>query len=356
MKKYIYSIFYSILATLLICCSNKKQVEENNVAISHKSIQLKNDFLGKPGPIILIDNNVIGIDYRLDSCFFCVNTKNDSIYRFGSRGNGPSEFIYPFTLQYIDERHFGSFDLNSGKYTQFAIENESTNLEKQYNVINDEASMSFDFKQVSNNSYLGLGPYKENMYIILDSLANIKSSFFEFPNKDKDEKNIKNYLRAMAYQGRLNLNPERNKFIYTSIWGDIIHIYNIKNNSIEVIKKIENIYPSYVPQQDSEGYSAPLSKSNIVGCISSATTEKYIYLLCSGERLEKFAKDRKEFYGTIVRVYDWNGNKIQSFILDVECSNICVSQDDKMLYAISDNPDPELVLFDLSNKFTKQTN
>lgn len=356
MKKYIYSILYLTLATSLICCSNKKQIEENNVAIFHKSIQLKNDILGKPGPCILIGNNIIGIDYRLDSCFFCINTQNDSIYRFGSRGNGPNEFISPLTLQYIDKNHFGSFDFNLGEYTRFKINNKNINIERRYKVINNEISASFDFKQISNNSYLGFGPYKEDMYIILDSLANLKSSFFEIPYKDKDEKSIANNVRAMAYQGRLNLNPTRNKFIYTSIWGDIIHIYNISNDKIDIITKIENIYPSYIPQQDEYGYSAPLYSSNIVGCISSTTTEKYIYLLCSNEKIEKFTKEGKEFCGKIVRIYDWHGNKVQSFILDLECSNICVSQDDKMLYAIADNPDPELVLFDLTNKFTKQTN
>ncbi len=339
MKGYI----YIVLSIILIGCNPNKKIG-NGILITHQKVDIQNDFIGKSGPIVFVDNKIIGIDYMLDSCFFYIDTKSDSLFRFGIRGQGPKEFIYPYTLQTIDEHHFCTYDLNSRAVIQFEVNGHINMQEKR---IVSKNVMSFDYKKIDQNSYLGFGPYKEGMFVISDSLGRVKESFFEYPYKDKDEKSIKNYLRSMAYQGIVNFNPAGNKFVYTPTWADIIHLYKISNDSIEVITKIENTYPIYKVEESNGGFAAPLRRSNIANYISSAVTNNYIYLLYSGSKLEDYIKTKKEFQGNTVYVYDWTGEKINTLTLDIPCKSICVSLNDKTLWAIAENPEPELVQFEI---------
>lgn len=106
----------NVYLVLILCClvgCNHKTEEGKSLMVTHESIQLKNDYLGKPGPIIELDKKIVGIDYELDSCLFYIDIETDSLYRFGPRGVGPGEFIYPYTIQHLDKNRFGIFDLQA---------------------------------------------------------------------------------------------------------------------------------------------------------------------------------------------------------------------------------------------------
>ena len=128
------NVFFILLIFLLVGCNGNKNIQEKGLPISHNSVTLNNDYLGKPGPIIYVDNKIVGIDYRLDSCFFCINTQNDSLYRFGTRGQGPNEFIYPYTLQHLNDTSFAAFDLNAKKFCLFTLKNNEVTITKQNNI------------------------------------------------------------------------------------------------------------------------------------------------------------------------------------------------------------------------------
>lgn len=340
----------NVYLVLILCClvgCNHKTEEGKSLMVTHESIQLKNDYLGKPGPIIELDKKIVGIDYELDSCLFYIDIETDSLYRFGPRGVGSGEFIYPYTIQHLDKNRFGIFDLQARKYTQIQIKNHQIHMETPVPVTNDKTSQSFDVKQISSNSYLGIGMYPKEMFVFMDSLNNTKSSFFEFPYKDSSEKALKNRLRAMAYQGRLVLNTDRNRLAFTSIWGEIFHIYKVEKDSLILLNKSEKVYPKYTVEDSQDGYSAPMYGSNIVGYISSTANNQYIYLLYSGTKLEDYAKALKEFDASTIHVFNWEGEKVQTFTLDIPCTNICISSDSQVLWAIANNPDPELVKFNL---------
>lgn len=151
----------------------------------------------------------------------------------------------------------------------------------------------------------------------------------------------------MAYQGRLVLNTDRNRLAFTSIWGKIFHIYKVEKDSLILLHKSEKVYPKYTVEDSQDGYSAPMYGSNIVGYISSTANKQYIYLLYSGTKLEDYAKAQKEFDASTIHVFNWEGEKVQTFTLDIPCTNICISSDSQVLWAIANNPDPELVKFNL---------
>ena len=340
MKNCIYLVF---LFLLLGC--NYQSNQKKHVQITHKTINIKNNYIGKAGPIIFANNKIIGIDFMLDTCFFYIDTEKGELCRLGIKGQGANDFLYPYTLQQLSDNTFGVYDLTAKKFSEINIK-DSIKLEQRHYVSKD--IMSFNFKKLSNNRYLGFGPYKNEMFIITDSLGIKINAFYEFPYKDNNEKATKNHLRSMAYQGTISTNISNNKFIYTPTFGDIIHLYKWENDSIKIICKIECSYPSYTIEEGGGGFGAPLNPNNIAGYISSAATDQYIYLLYSGTKLIDFIKEKKEFCGNTLFIYNWEGKKLKELKLDIECRYITISTDNKILWGIAYNPDPELVYFDLS--------
>lgn len=340
-------LFIIALLSVFYSCKKAEHPPKYTYSITHKKINISNNYIGKGGPMMIMNNNIIGIDYGMDTCFYCINTTTNYLYRFGNRGQGPNEFINPITLQYLDSNTFGSYDIMSRKFNEIHFSTENMNFKIKKSNIVSTSLLSFYFLKSNNNQYIGLGPYKNSMFISVDSLGEINNYYYNYPYKDSNEENIKNHLRAMAYQGKLTINPSKSKFVYTSSLGEILHFYEISKDNIKYTKKIEKEYPIYTTQEEKDGFGAPLSSENMISYICSYATEEYVYFLYSGEKLDAFLKESVVLNANNMHIYDWNGNFIKNIKLDVKCSYFCISSDNKKMWAIIEDPDPTIVYFDL---------
>ncbi|KAA4557561.1 hypothetical protein F3B51_26380 [Bacteroides ovatus] len=70
---------------------------------------------------------------------------------------------------------------------------------------------------------------------------------------------------------------------------------------------------------------------------------KYVYGLYSGKNFKE--NGLETLAGTIIYVFDWNGEAIKKYELNVPVTLISVDNKDEMLYAFSNMPDPELIRF-----------
>ena len=74
-------------------------------------------------------------------------------------------------------------------------------------------------------------------------------------------------------------------------------------------------------------------------------SKNYIYTLYSGKSYEKYSGSA--FYSTELIKYNWQGEEVGHYYLDVPCSQLCVTPDDKTIYAISYENNPEIVKFEI---------
>ncbi|MDR1371917.1 MAG: TolB-like 6-bladed beta-propeller domain-containing protein [Dysgonamonadaceae bacterium] len=335
-------ILIIILQVVVLSCSNSnKPVQEQELL--HKTIS-EEIFIGRGGIMTLLsDSIIVGIDDNTEKCFFRLNNNlsNLSICNFGNKGQGPDDFIFPSSIQRINENTMGCYDAALNKYSEIELSGDC--IFKTKNKINF-SELNFRVIKIKQGKYIGLGLYSESMFMLFDSVGTAIKSFFEYPYKDKDEKSIENRLRAMAYQGFIAANPDKTKFIYTTDRGNIIHFYDIVNDTVKIIKKIENSYPNYVTEVNDHGFSAPLKKSNKTCYVCAFTTGKYVYLLYSGKTFAEASLNA--FNGETIFVYDWTGELKSACHLDIPCSYFCVSSDYKRLWAIANDPDPKIVYFD----------
>jgi hypothetical protein len=79
--------------------------------------------------------------------------------------------------------------------------------------------------------------------------------------------------------------------------------------------------------------------------IGLSISDKYIYALYSLK--DKDASVQDKFRGNTIFVFDWEGKPIKKFVMDCDVKAIEVSDDEKRIYAIFDNPDPEIIYFEL---------
>ena len=340
-------IIYFVFAIFFLCnssCSNSKNSIERTI-LNHEKINLSEEFVGYGGFLEYYKNKIFGVEIAPSlPPFFCLikNEEKHSLFRFGNRGQGPNDFNHPYSVQYVDDETVGVMDLSTRTYCEFVIPEENYD-------ININKKIKFDYLttriiKTAYNEYIGLS-MQDELFIMTDSIGENLKCFFEYPHRSAKEQTLENKYRAYAYNGNLSTNPSKTKFVYTSYNGEIIHFYNIEHNNIKPIIKIENVYPIYQNRNDNMT-GVIIGTDCVLGYISSYATEQFVYTLFSGEKHKDIERDYS-YSASILRVFNWKGNLIKEYELDVPCSYICVSNDNTTLWAIAAKPDYSLVSFDL---------
>ena len=342
----IYQVFF-----LLFSCSFHKQLNSLTI-LNHRTVDLGNDFVGYGGYLAYNQDFIAGIDFSPSmQPFFCLrqNGSSEILFHFGNKGQGPNDFLMPYSIQHINNDTIGTWDIMSSTYCEFINphENEELKIEKKIKI---QARLSRIVKTVFNQ-YIGL-TFDEGLFLLLDSAGMPVSTFFEYPYQNNDEHQIS--IRSNAYQGNLVTNPSKNKMVYSSFKGEIIHFYEIENNHINTIAKIEKEYPLYRIER-TEGIEGVVSNANgKLGYIATYATDNFVYALFSGETLREHGI-RVNYESSTLRIFNWNGVLVEEYKLDVPCSYLCVSDDDMTIWAVASKPDIELVCFDLDKNTPKKT-
>ena len=340
--------FISLFIFFLFSCSNNKQVEPIRI-LQHQAIDLGDNFIGYGGFLDFHQGAIIGLDIsRSMQPFFRLNQNDQSqpFFYFGHRGQGPDDFLMPLCIQYINDQTAGTLDVMSNTYYEFGIPKESEELK-----VNKRIKFETFLGQIIKtdfNQYIGLLRVSDEMFLLADSSGMPIKTFIEYPYQNNDERKLTK--RSHAYQGTLAANPSKNKFVYSTFTGEIIHFYEIENNNIKTIAKIENKYPLYRFENEEDISSMAFSAEAIHGYVSTYATEKFVYAIYSGKTIrEQMNNPKVNLEGTRLRVFDWKGNLVKEYEFDVPCSYLCVSDDDSKIWAIVSEPEIAIVSFDLEN-------
>jgi hypothetical protein len=313
----------------------------------HSAIN-KELFIGRGGYMVYNESNhqITGIDDVERFCFYSINTNTShwTLCNFGDKGQGPDDFFKPFSLQYIDEKTLGCFDVYLKNFSEFSIFSDCSQVKKSKRI---PFISTFSVIKTGNNQYIGIGPYENEMFVLFDSIGNRVNSFYEYPYRDSEEKKISNRGRSMAYQGKMVSNLDQTKFVYATSFADIIHFYEIKKDVILPIKKIENRYPEYIIEEKDGGVGAAITSNSKHGYVCGYATNEYVYLLYSGRSFTEYKNniDEAEF----LMIYDWNGVLQKTVQLDIPCKYFCVDNENQKLWALSNSPDPVIVTFNIAD-------
>jgi hypothetical protein len=344
------TIFFLLALCCFSCHSDKNKGSDR--ILQHSILPLNDEYIGRGGTIIAYNGGIVGIEEAgALAPFFSIDIQEGKpiLTHFGNRGQGPEDFIRPYPLQYINEDVFGAYDITSKTYKEITLPKGGAGEPAHITSHITFESQPFQVLKTAYGQYAGLSA-GEGLIVLMDSTGKEQATFFAYPYRDNDEQAIENRLRAMAYQGVFAANPQKTKCVYASLNGEIIHFYDIQKDKISLIRKTENRYPSYKNEND----MVVTNVKNKVGYISLSATGQFIYALYCGKTLEELrGANGFSLEATQVRVFDWTGEMVETFTLDVPCRYISVSNDGEKLWSIALIPDIVPVYFDLSNPAEK---
>jgi hypothetical protein len=277
-----------------------------------------------------------------------VNLKNkERTHQFGKIGDGPGELTMPTQLSFKSNtgNEIGIFNRRGFQFVDVHIDSILNKKEYRYSKI----YKGFDFNhyglyKLSDNQFLGLG-YFENRYIISDSTGNVVKKWGNYPFESELNQLTYNQ-KAFAFQGKLKVHPKEDKFVFSSHNSPNFEIIRFdEKNNFELVNQTYISSPKVIAN-DPDSPNVEFDLENIVSYVDSSVTKDYIYLLFFGETVKNIVD--KEIKGaTNVLVFDWKGNPVKHFKLDVGVSHIEVAND-QILFAVNQKEKGHVYKFELN--------
>ena len=331
------------LSIVIGCKQNSQNIVEK---ISLKCNIIDDDYLfGNPSLIAVSDSFLVVVDMSQDSLIHVFKLPDcNYIGKCGIMGQGPNEFTMISSLFDYKDNEFGIYDPNKKEIDLLNVS--GSNLKLSLHTSLDNTYLHYDVRPVSEKCFIGTGIYEKGRFCILDNTGKMKGLYGQWPARDKQEAETNNRIKAQAYMGGFAVSPSGKKMIAYTMTADMIELYDFSGDSIRKITDLYKSYPDYNYKTGSESFTG--TSKNTPFCYLYATcTDKYIYVLYSGKNFQEHSTNAMN--GNIIYVYDWNGDNLCQYELDMNLQNICIDKTGKILYAIAYNPDPAIVKILLPN-------
>lgn len=339
MRKHIFVA--TCLLSVLFSCTEKKEQEVVPVqSLKHEVLMGDEYLIGKTRDLDLVNDSIpVVINSKSQKAFQILDYVSGSVCELGEIGQGPNEFLMPYSLSVNEGNAFSFYDLNRRRFSTIYLNGEDGSWRVEH-LFKSDSLVHLCILPIVNGQYIATGMYDDCRIVVLDNRGVFQKGFGEIPYRDEKEREVSGMIRSEAYQGQMSVNLSGNKVVHALQKGDMIYFYDIADNGVLNLKSEQvKSYPRY--RYD----SGAIEKESSLHYMSVCSTEEYVYALYSGRNY----KDDKDnaFYGNTVRVYNWDGKLIKNLHLDVDVCEIAVTKDNRKIYAISYLPDPTLIVFEL---------
>ncbi len=184
--------------------------------------------------------------------------------------------------------------------------------------------------------YAALGLFEDKKFELLDDSLATVAQYGDYlqpvtPNKQK-------MVNAMANYGRSAVSPDKSLLVNISFAAGVVRLYDVKGNTLkhkkDAVVKPLNYKVKGADYKNLEG----------MGFLALAISDKYVYALYSGEK-EDFKSPMP--MGSHVYRYDYDGELDAVYELSSPSFTLAVSDDDKQLYAITDQKGYSILVYNL---------
>ena len=148
---------------------------------------------------------------------------------------------------------------------------------------------------------------------------------------------------AQAWRSFIDYNSQNNILAFVTQLGEVIEIYNLKNNT-HIVLYGPNGEPNF---EISNGYSIP---TGIMGFSDVEVTDKYIYTVFHGRSFKEIARKIMKGApsidgGKYIYVFSLSGEPVCSYTLDRYIYGIDVNEEKGIITAVDVNSDEPIVQF-----------
>lgn len=236
-----------------------------------------------------------------------------------------------------------ALDVNKMQLTRWSISTTECIVKREELIPLDKSLIrSLDFRLTNNGFYIPdyLGEYR---YREIDFDGKPTKNAGQIPTETYTGDDFRPAL-AQGWRSFMDYNPENGILAFVTQLGEVIEIYNVKDNTHKVVYG-PNGEPKF--KKDSQGESIP-TEEGIMGFCDVVVTNQYIYAPFRGisfrEIKEAYKQGKPSEDGAYsIYVFDLQGNPIREYKLDKAINGIDVNETTGIITATCVKSDEPIV-------------
>ena len=324
-------IFLLVLFLSLIGCTSKENTMDKygfkdvgELKFTHLDLD---EYIYMPTWVEVFDSLLLVYDPVEENNYTIYNLNTlQPVINGGNKGEGPDDIMYGQFVDKIDNKRFQVSDLANRKILVYNVDSILHNKEFKpirrifYSLYEENVNGSIQIMYNLNDTVnIGLGPFDNGKYAILNE--NWIDYWGNYPDEPKTERNP-----FYTHQGVIQVNRERNRFLYHCPLGLYYEIY-------EYAHGFNRIGGEYVLTEFVSGIS---TVNTIYGINSADFSEDEIFMLFSG-RTDK--ETESPMFADNILVCDMDGNKKKCYKTDRNTVCIGLDSQKRRIYCVTQNPD-----------------
>lgn len=330
-------IFFIFVLFLTISCVEKKKYSNAKYLYPTDSLQVE---VGSPSLIKIAGNQLFtdksfADSYNID----VIDIEHDSImYSFAKKGQGPNEFLQITSMDIFRKTqnwYIALFDNLLRKLVVYSIDSLNYHKGQCPPVCVKELPVNSRFMEIYEiqNGYIATGR-TEKKYTLLNKDMKCLSTFGNYltcDNKDTDYMSL-----SKANYGRLYLSSDKTSVASVVFMSGTLSVLTLHN---------QQLTPAW--SYEASGFEYAVNGRNLkqlspTGYLAAGFTKENVVGLYSGEE-----KNGKTNYGNEFHIFSTQGELLNKYKISSQLYNFCISENDGLIYAISYENDPKIIIYKL---------
>ena len=288
-------------------------------------------------------NNFIFHDLRNENIFKLVNLSSKKAISGVNKGQGPNDVLAPSCLIYRNNQIL-VWDAMQKRMNEILLLSDSVLTINEAYRIDTEVIILYKV-HLLDSTFIVTGKFDDYWLAEMNKDGTIRATI-DYPIR-KETKDIPKTALPQLYSSsaRIASSPNNNKIVVTIGRQGLISLINNTKTGIKEYKQIKYHAPKFTVFGEMVSTSA-LTKDNIEGFWAVDCDDKYVYTIYSGR---SFNTHQMLFHQCEhLLVYDWEGNPVKRYILDIPLFNsISYNKEKNCIYGIAENPEGVLVEYQL---------
>ncbi len=271
--------------------------------------------------------------------FSLVNFNTKEVIKGVRRGNGPGEIIATMCYQ-VNENRFLTFDTARNKIYQVVVSPDTTLVLEEVEEIHIDKMLSRVDYQGSHVITNGL--LEDAWLVTMKSNGEIMSgvNYPSFKETNDAQPITLSFIYLNTHVAR---KPDNKKVVAaTQNLGVISFFHYIDGLILEEYQQIKYYGPQFFL---AEGGSVAWSRDGLTGFCGLDCDDTHVYALYSGRTFTEHGVEC--FYCEHLLVYDWDGNPVKHYTLDIPLYFMQFDKERETIYGIAYHPEGVFVEYQL---------
>jgi len=298
-------------------------------------------YMRYPYRVRLVDSSIYVMDLHATEHYIHKLSNETSAKRsssYGKRGEGSMELLGAENIRIDSAGGLWTLDANRHKLVMWdSCGQEEINLSPQL-------IRSLDFAFMDDSTFIVPDYTGDHRICLINRNGDIVKQLFSIP--EKRQSGTSRASLAQAWRSFIDYNPKTGILAVVTQLGQVLEIYNMKEERHIALVNIENGSPKFSEKQN---YAIP---NGIMGYSDVYVSDDAIYALFWGYSFKDLQRGNvKQEGGNRLQVFDTKGKPLEEYILDRYITGFCIDKTKNRLLALDINSDQPIIEYNLTSKY-----